>query len=474
VKPAVASSRETDYWDRIASLDRAHVVHPISDLRRRDARGIEFFVRGRGLEIELADGRRLIDGFSGLLNVNVGHGRAEIVDAVGEQMRALAYYPSFWNFGSEAAARLAGKIAEHLPSDRELHHFMFHTSGSEANEANFKIARLYHALRGKPGKTKILSRRWSFHGSTRAAGSATGIGLYHQLIDQDPAHAHFAAPYCYRCEFGLDRSSCRLECAFDLLTALDREDSERVAAVIVEPVMGTGGILPPPSGYFEELQRIARDRDVLLILDEVITGFGRTGRWFGMERWHIRPDLLSLGKGITSGYAPLSASVMSESVHETLRAKMPAGLPFMLGSTYNNHPSSCAAALANIEVLERERLPENASRVGDYLLRRLGEAFGSSPLTGEIRGVGLMAGVEVVRNRSTKQPFPSPSLTHWIAARAFDRGLVVRPMLQCIGIAPPLTTTESDVDRILGILRDVWNEAEERFTDGITKEMRQQ
>jgi L-2,4-diaminobutyrate transaminase len=248
-----------------------------------------------------------------------------------------------------------------------------------------------------------------------------------------------------------------------------------VAAVIVEPVMGTGGILPPPGGYFEELQRIARDRDVLLILDEVITGFGRTGSWFGMERWDIRPDLVSLGKGITSGYAPLSASVMSEAVHETLRVGMPAGLPFMLGSTYNNHPSSCAAALANIEILEREGLPENARRVGDYLLRRLGETLGSSPLTGEIRGVGLMAAVEVVRDRSTRKPFPNPSLTHWIAARAFDRGLIVRPMLQCIGIAPPLITKERDVDQILGILGEVWKEAEERFTDGITKErMRQQ
>jgi L-2,4-diaminobutyrate transaminase len=449
--------------EEIRALDQAHLIHPINELRKHETRGPLIFVGGQGVELELADGRTVIDGFSGLFNINVGHGRTEIADAVSAQMRELAYYPSFWNFGNAPAARLAERLVKLLPADRGLRHMLFHTSGSEANEANFRIARLYHAVRGNPSKARIVSRRWSYHGATRGAGSATGIAAYHALAVLDPSHLHVAPPYCYRCEFERSHPDCGLACAGDLEQTLQREGADTIAAVLMEPVMGTGGIVVPPPDYFAEVQEICRRHDVLLILDEVITGFGRTGRWFGMEHWDLHPDLVSLAKGISSGYLPLSASLISDPVYETLRDGMPEGLPFMFGLTYNNHPTCCAAALANLDILEREGLVDNARRVGGYLLERLRKSFGDSPIAGEVRGIGMLAAVELVRDRETKQPFPNVADAHWIAQQAFDRGLIARALFQCVGLAPPLCATTEDIDRMVGILEAIWPEAEARF-----------
>ena len=449
--------------EQILALDRAHLIHPITEFRKHEQRGAHIVVGGHGVELTLADGRTLLDGFSGLFNINVGHGRTEIAEAVAEQMRRVAYYPSFWDFGNEPAVRLAERVVGLLPADRGLRHVLFHTSGSEANEANFRFARLYHAVRGAPTKTKILSRRWSYHGATRGSGSATGIAAYQALLDADPSHVHIAPPYCYRCEFGETYPGCKLPCAADLEATLEREGPDSVAAFIAEPVMGTGGILVPPPEYFAEVSEICRRHDVLLILDEVITAFGRTGRWFGMEHWDIHPDLVSLAKGISSGYLPLSASVLSDRVYETLRDRMPAGLPLMFGLTYNNHPACCAAALANLDIVEGEGLVENARRVGAYLLERLRKAFGNSPIAGEIRGLGMLAAVEVVRDRDTRLPFPNVADPAWIAARAFERGLIVRALFQCVALAPPLCATTEEIDRMVSVLEEVWTEAEQRF-----------
>ncbi len=451
--------------ERLLQLDRDHLLHPISELGKHEARGAQLFTGGRGVELELADGRTLLDGFSGLFNVNVGHGRTEIADAVSAQMRRLAYYPSFWDFGNEPSVRLAERIVGLLPPDRGLRHLMFHTSGSEANEANFRIARLYHAVRGKPSKTRILSRRWAYHGATRGAGGATGIEFYHLLDDRDPGVSHVAPPYCYRCEFGLSRPGCALRCAADLEEALEREGPDRVAAFVAEPVLGTGGIVIPPPDYFAEIAEICDRHDVLLILDEVITGFGRTGRWFGMEHWGIRPDLVSLAKGLSSGYLPLSASVLSDRVYETLRDRMPRGLPLMWGLTASNHPACCAAGLANLEIVEREGLVDNARDVGAHLLERLRRSFGDSPIAGEIRGLGMLAAIEVVRDRESRTPFPNLADPAWISGRAFERGLIARALFQCIALAPPLCATRAEVDRMVDVLESIWPEAERRFLE---------
>ena len=450
-------------FEDVSELDRTHLIHPIAEFAGSEHGKAQIFVGGHGVELELADGRTVIDGFSGLANINVGHGRVEIADAVAEQMRALAYYPSFWDFGNAPAARLAGRLADLLPKDRQLRHMLFGTSGSDANETNFRLARLYHAVRGHPEKHRIVSRRWGFHGTTRAAGSATGIAAYHVNAEPAPDHLHVAPPYCYRCEFDAVHPACGLACAGDLERTLEREGAHTIAAFVVEPVLGTGGMVVPPPDYFAEIQDICRRHDILLILDEVITGFGRTGRWFAMEHWDVQPDLVSLAKGISSGYLPLSASVMSERVYGTLRDEMPRGLPFMYGLTSNNHPACCAAALANLEILESEGLVENARDVGRYLLERLVGTFSSSPIVGEVRGLGMLTAIEIVRDRATKEPFPNVADAHWIGEACFERGLIARALFQSVALAPPLCATREDVDRMIAILEDVWPEAERRF-----------
>lgn len=446
----------------IRRLDRAHVLHPITEFREQEKTGSHIFVGGKGIELFTGDGRTVIDGFSGLFNINVGHGRREIADAVAEQMGKLAYYPSFWSFGNEPSSRLAEKIIGLLPADRHLNHILFHSGGSEANEANFKFARQYHAVRGNASKVKILSRRWAFHGATRGAGTATGIVAYHLFLEQDASHAYFAPPYCYRCEFGGQYPGCGLACAHDLETTIDREGADTIAALILEPVMGTGGVLVPPPDYYGPIQEICKRHDILLILDEVVTGFGRTGKWFGMEHYGIHPDLVSFAKGISSGYLPLSASVVSDHVYETIRDEMPPGVPFMFGLTYNNHPTCCAAGLANLEIVEREGLVENARVVGAYLLESLREKFSKSPIVGDIRGCGLLAAIEVVRDLETKEPFPNFEDPHDIVADAFEKGLIARAMFQCVALAPPLISTRADIDRMVGILAEIWPQAERR------------
>jgi adenosylmethionine-8-amino-7-oxononanoate aminotransferase len=409
----------------------------------------------------------VIDGFSGLFNINVGHGRTEIADAVADQMRRMPYYPSFWDFSNVPAIRLAERLAGLFPADRELDHFLFTTGGSDANETNFWIARQYQAVRGQPERQKILSRRHAYHGMTRAAGSATTIFAYHIFNPGDPLHIETAAPYCFRCEFDKYHPDCGLMCAHDVESVIQREGPETIAAIIAEPVQGTGGILRPPDDYFARLEEICGAHDILLILDEVITGFGRTGRWFGMEHWNVHPDLVSMAKGITSGYLPLGGVAVSRRVYETLRDQAPQGLPFMMGLTYNNHPGPCAAALANLDIIEREGLVENSRQVGAYLLESLQKAVSDHPFVAEIRGIGCLAAIECVRP-GTKDPvggrmmaFPAA-----VSSLCWERGLIIRALWENVAMAPPLCITRSEVDEVVDIVSWAMREAVKQFPEG--------
>jgi len=408
---------------------------------------------GEGIRIHLADGRTLIDGLSGLWNVNVGHGRTEIADAVAEQMREVAYYPGFWDYATEPAIRLADRLAKRMPAGSELDHFLFTTGGSDANETNFRIARLYHAVRGEPGRRKILSRAHSYHGITRAAGSATRLPAYHVFEEPDPLHVQVPAPYCFRCELGKTLPSCGIACSDAIEEAIEREEAGTIAAIIAEPVMGTGGVIPPPDDYFRKLRDVCDRHGVLLILDEVITGFGRTGRWFGMEQYGVTPDLVSFAKGITSGYLPLGAVGITRGVYETLRDRSPQGLPFMGGLTYNNHAACCTAAHANLDILEREGLVENSAEVGAYLLDSLRERLGDHPLVGEIRGLGMFAAIEWAKPGSREPAGESPmAFPAAVASRAMEKGLIVRALWECTGVSPPLCTTREEIDEIVDVL----------------------
>jgi adenosylmethionine-8-amino-7-oxononanoate aminotransferase len=445
---------------RLADLDRAHLIHPITEFRTHEKKGPKIVRGGKGIRMELEDGRSLIDGLSGLWNINVGHGRTEIGEAVAEQMRHLSYYPGFWEYATEPAVRLAERLAGLMPEGCDIERFVFTSGGSDANETNFRLARLYHAAKGGSSRRKILSRSHSYHGITRGAVSATRLPAYHVLDEPDPLHVQVAAPYCFRCELGKTFPDCALACADDLEAVIEREGPDTVAALIAEPIFGTGGVIPPPDGYFDRVQEICRRYDVLLILDEVITGFGRTGKWFGMEHWGVEPDLVTFAKGITSGYLPLGAAGLSTRVYETIRDESPRGLPFMGGLTYNNHAACCAAAHANLDIVEGERLVENSAQVGAYLLEQLRDAFGDHPFVGEIRGLGLFCAVEWARPQGKgpvgAKPMAFPAA---IASRAFERGLIVRALWECTAVSPPLCTTRQEVDEIVDILRASVSEA---------------
>jgi adenosylmethionine-8-amino-7-oxononanoate aminotransferase len=451
----------------LEDLDRAHLIHPITEFRVHERHGPRLVVGGKGIRLVTGDGRSVIDGFSGLFNVNVGHGRAEIAEAVARQMHEMAYYPSFWGFSSEPAIRLAERLARLLPPDRAIRRFLLTSGGSDANETAFRFARHYHAAKGRPERLKIVSRNRAYHGITRAAGSATRIAAYHVFAPPDPLHVAGAAPYCFRCDLGKTWPACELACARDVGAVIEREGPDTVAAVVAEPVLGTGGIVPPPEGYFEELAAICQRHDVLLVLDEVITGFGRTGRWFGMEHWGIHPDLVTFAKGITSGYLPLGGVGLSDRVYETLRDESPRGLPFLGGLTYNNHPTACAAALANLDVIEREGLVENAREVGAYLLASLREALAGHAFVADLRGIGMLAAVECAKP-GTRDPVGGRPMAFpaRVASAAWERGLIVRAMWENVALAPPLCTTRAEVDEIVAVLAASMQEAARAFPEG--------
>ena len=436
----------------LEALDQAHLLHPLVEWRKHEKDGPRIVTGGKGIRLRLEDGSEVIDGLSGLVNINVGHGRTEIRDAVAVQMSELAYYPAFWNFSTEPPVRLAERLTRLLPKDREIDHFIFTTGGSDANEIAFRLARLYHGVQGYEGRSKIVSLSRGFHGITRAAGSATRLFAYHLFAEPDPLHVQTASPYCLRCDLDASYPGCDVACASDLASVIQREGAETVAAVIVEPVLGTGGFIRPPAGYFERLQEICKDTGVLLIADEVITGFGRTGSWFGMEHWDLRPDIVCFAKGITSGYLPLGGVGIERSLYAKIRDETPDGLPFMGGLTYNNHATSCAAALANLDILENEGLVENAAKQGAHLLASLRERFGNEPVAGEIRGAGLACAIEWTKPGTNEPVGGMMQFPEAIAKAAYARGLIVRAFWEATGIAPPLCVSREEVDEIVSIL----------------------
>ncbi len=382
-------------------LDLKHLWHGNLQHRGLEARPPLEVVSAEGCYVIDADGRRYLDGMAGLFCVNVGYGRREIVDAVAAQMAQLPYYPLTQSHGP--AARLAARLAGLLP--RGIDRVFFSNSGSEAVETALKMARQC-ARRMHPGENryKIIARHRGYHGFTMGALSATGQSprraAFEPLV---PGFLHVAPPDPYRCSFCSSQPGCTLGCADEIERVIRMEGPETVAAVIAEPVIGGGGIFPPPEGYLERLRAICDRYGVLLIIDEVITGFGRTGKLFGFELAGIRPDILTFAKGLTSAYLPLGATVASEHVFEAFHGAPESDAKFTQVSTFGGHPSSCAAGLANLDILTRERLWENSAEVGAYLIQKLREI--RSPSVGEIRGCGLLIGLEIVTG-ADKTPLP--------------------------------------------------------------------
>jgi adenosylmethionine-8-amino-7-oxononanoate aminotransferase len=383
-----------------------------------------------------------------LWNVNIGHGRSEVAEAVFAQMRELEFVPVFFGMSHPPVIQLAETLA--ALGERKRPRVYFTTTGSEAVETAIKLARYYWRLLGRPGKYKILFRTHAYHGVTLGALSANGIPAYRDPYGPlAPGFVQLPAPYCYRCELGLTYPGCNIACAAALEETIRQEGPETVAACIAEPVQGTGGVLVPPPEYFPMVSRICREHGVLFIADEIITGFGRTGRMFAVDHWGVDPDLMTIAKGVTSGYLPLGAACLTEAVYAPFEA---ADVTLLHGFTYNGHPAACVAALKNLEILVQERLVENAAAMGAYLRERLSQ-LAERPYVGEVRSLGLLAAVELVADKASRHPFESSQkIGERVRDAARGHGLLCRAIGDSIALAPPLIISRGEVDQVVSAL----------------------
>lgn len=437
--------------EELKKLDAKYLFHPVVQLQEHEQKGPRIIVGANGSRVKDIDGKEYIDAFSSLWNVIIGHGDKSVADAITAQLGKLEYYSPFFGFASEPAIELAAKVVSLMPKDWNMGHAMFTCGGSETNDTNMKIARMYWACKGKDSKKKIISRNYAYHGVTFGSLTATGIEFFKMNFDPlPPGFIHIMAPYCYRCELGLTYPECGVACAKQLEEAILREGPDTVAVFIGEPVMGTGGVIVPPDEYWPMIRQICDKYEVLILADEVITGFGRTGKMFGCMNWNLRPDLVSIAKGITSGYFPTGAAVVSNEIYETIRDGLPGFMPFLHGFTYNNHPVGCAAGLANLKVVEEKKLVENAATMGQYLADRIKGLYDHRSV-GDIRVKGLMAAVEIVKDKETKEPIGSLPMesTHRIEELVWEKGVYARAMMENVAIAPPLTITKEEIDIIV-------------------------
>ncbi|HEV2550820.1 MAG TPA: aspartate aminotransferase family protein [Stellaceae bacterium] len=436
----------------IIEADRKHLIHPLHYAKENEEPLV--IVSAKGELLIDAEGKEYIDGLSCLWNVNIGHGRKELADAAAAQMSVLDFASAYSGTTNPAAVRLAEKLVKLAYTNTSAVYFT--TAGAESNESAFKIARFYWKIRGKPEKVKIFSRIHAYHGVTMAAMSATGMASYHKMFG--PLVANFLqtpAPYPYRWPGNDDPGAGAVEA---LETAIRKEGASTVAAVIAEPVMGAGGVIVPPPTYFPKLRELCDRHDILLITDEVITGFGRTGRWFALGHWAVEPDLTTFAKGVTSAYLPLGGVLVSKRVHQALQGA-PANQRFMHAATYSGHPVCCAVGLRNLEILETEGLVERAAVMGRRLLAGL-ERLHELPEVGDVRGLGMMCGVELVDDRATKAP--TLGRGGRVIHEAQQRGVLFRlragsadPAIgDTICIAPPLMTPAEQLDRMVGVLRE--------------------
>jgi putrescine aminotransferase len=417
--------------------------------------------RGEGVYIWTRSGRKLIDGFAGLAVVHVGHGRTEIADAIREQAVKLAYYPTTRQFSNRPAAELAAKLATLAPGD--LDYTLFAVSGAEANERSIQIARHYWLHVGRPRKYKVIALQGGYHGGTIGmfgfGGSADQTKPYEPYQWSGFTKVRVPYPFWDR-GAGTDEDLVR-RCADHLADAIRAADPETVAAVIVEPVLSAGGCIIPPPGWLTRVRDICDDLEVLMIADEVITGFGRTGKWFGVQHDEVVPDLMSVAKGITSGYLPLSASIARAKIADAFDEK--SHEENVHAGTYCGHPVSCAAALANIAIIERENLVENAKRMGERLHGRLEALVGGLPIVGEVRSRGLMVAVELVDPKHRDRPLDK-KLVSSLNVRAWKRGAVAPAKGSVFRVAPPLSINAGEVDELAQILADSIRELQDELS----------
>lgn len=445
--------------DKLAEWDRESFFHPSTHLAQfaRGEAAQRIVTGGEGVFIQDRDGTRLLDGFAGLYCVNVGYGRKEIAEAIADQARELSYYHAYAGHGSEASITLARMVMDRAP--KGMARVYFGLGGSDANETNIKLVWYYNNILGRPEKKKIISRWRGYHGSGLMTGSLTGLELFHKKFDLPLAQViHTEAPYYYR-RPRLDMSEADFvaHCVEQLETLIAREGADTIAAFIGEPVLGTGGIVPPPAGYWPAIQKVLDRHDILLISDEVVTGFGRLGTMFGSDHYGMKPDLITSAKGLTSAYAPLSASIVGQRMWDVLMQGTDENGVIGHGWTYSAHPIGAAAGIANLKLIDELGLVKNAGETGNYFWQTMREAVGDHPNVGEVRGEGMLCAVELVADKEKRQFFDaSEGKGAKVVAAMLKRGVIARAMPQgdILGFAPPLCLTRAEADQIVSVTRD--------------------
>lgn len=441
--------------DILDKWDRENFFHPSTHLAQH-ARGessSRIIRGGKGVYIEDRDGNQLLDAFAGLYCVNVGYGREEIAEAIAAQAKELAYYHAYVGHGTEASITLAKMVLERAPQN--MSKVYFGLGGSDANETNIKLVWYYNNILGRPQKKKIISRWRGYHGSGLVTGSLTGLKLFHDKFDLPLDRIlHTEAPYYFRRpDPAMSEADFVAYCVDELEKLIAREGADTIAAFIGEPVLGTGGIIPPPAGYWPAIQQVLRKHDILLIADEVVTGFGRLGSMFGSDHYGIEPDIITIAKGLTSAYAPLSGSIVSERVWSVLERGTDENGPIGHGWTYSAHPIGAAAGIANLNLVDSLGLVNNAAETGAYFNAEMAKALGDHPHVGDVRGEGLLCAVEFVEDRDQRRFFdPSRKVGPSVAAALLKRGVIGRAMPQgdILGFAPPLCLTRKEADEIVG------------------------
>jgi adenosylmethionine-8-amino-7-oxononanoate aminotransferase len=435
---------------RLEQYDRDHIIHP--NYHRADHEGAIVYASGRGAILTDIRGNDYIDALSSLWNVAVGHGRAELGEAAAVQMSTLGVSNAYTGYANVPSIKLTEKLLSVAYSN--MSGVFYANSGSEANDFAIKAARYYWFIQGKPEKLKIISRTEAYHGGTMAATAVTGMAPFHKGFGPEPpGFVQVSTCYPYRCEACGATGTCSAACADVIEQAILRVGSDTVAAVIAEPVHGAGGVIPPCEGYWPRLREICDRYGVLLIADEVITGFGRTGKWFALDHWGVQPDMMTFAKAVTSAYIPLSGFLMSQQIHGAIMDG-PADAKFMLGCTNSAHATACAVALRNIQILEAEGLVARAEEMGRKLQTGLGSLI-EMPHVGNVRGLGMMAAVEIVEDKATKRPYPANTGVGPKLVKALrERGVVTRAKGESMLFAPPLVITDDQLDQIVNAAAD--------------------
>lgn len=445
--------------EQLRQLDKAHYLHPFTDLRKHSREGGRIIAHAEHVYIYDSDGNKMLDGMSGLWCCNLGYSQTSIKDAIYRQLQELPYYNNFFQCASEPAVELAGALVEVTPA--QFNHVFFTNSGSEANDTNLRLLQRYYALLGLPGKNLVISRKNAYHGSTIAAASLGGMTAMHQQTARLDYIHHINQPYWFGEGGDEDPQEYGIRVARELEQKIAELGEARVAAFIAEPVQGAGGVIIPPDSYWPEIKRICQQHDILLIMDEVICGFGRTGNWFGCQTYNMEPDLMTFAKAVTNGYQPLGGVMVGDKVADVLLSHEG---EFAHGLTYSGHPAACAAGIATVNLLRKKKIvEETASNLAPYFQQRL-RTLRDHRIVGEVRGLGMLGAVELVRDKHSRERLaPHAEAAVYCRNQANAAGLMVRQTGDAMITAPPLICNHKEIDNLVAMLATALDQTADHY-----------